>query len=97
MKVRTMSGIANEFVVASEYILSASNILVEAKKDGTLRCKISASATLGTALGTAPTALGSSDDLFLFVWIRCDLHRHLEVVPGRRQTFQQGGVVAHPG
>lgn len=72
-----MSGIANEFVVATEYILSTSNIFVEAKKDGTLRCQISASAALGTALGTAPTALGSSDNLFLFVWIRCNLHGNL--------------------
>jgi len=96
MQVGTVSGVADELVVAAEDVLSTSDVLVEAEEDGSLRGDVPATAALGTAGRAAPTALGGGDDLFLFVLIR-NLHGDLEVGPGRRQAFQQDGVVAHPG
>ena len=99
IQVGTVSGVADELVVAAEDVLRTPDVLVEAEEDGSLRGDVPAAATaLGTAGGGAvPPALGGGDDdLLLFVLIR-NLHGHLEVGPGRGQALQQDGIVAQLG
>jgi hypothetical protein len=94
-----MSSISNELVVATEYILSGTDILVKAKEDGPLGGASAGPATTPASLapGPAHTRAAPSSLVIILFFLHGNLEGNGKVRPGRRQTIEERIVVADNG
>jgi len=89
-----MSGIPNELVVTTEYVLGGADILIEAKEDGTFATTAASLASTGAHSRAAP--LSARLGVVLFV-LNDNFNRHGKLRPWSRQTVEEGVVVPDDG
>lgn len=88
-----MSGVPNELVMTTEYVLGGADILVEAKEDGTFAAAASLAST-GAHSRAAP--LSARLGVVLFI-LNDNFNGYGKLRPWSRQTIEEGIVVPDDG